>query len=268
MRTGTLLMALLAIVFTVGLTASANAADPDVTCGSVLIEDAVLTHDLVGCDNGLTIAAPDVTLDLAGHQIGGSGTGVGVSVQAPDGMVRNGSINGFADGVLLSEQASGTTIENNTIRDNGTGIFLVFVVAPKIIDNRVIQNGAAGIFAYRGADGIVDGNLVMNNGDDGIHVDSSHTSVLNNRSSRNGGDGISVSDEVLCSGHLNLFRLGSNVTDANQGLGINVVVPTFCPPGSEPVDLLDSGGNAASRNGDSRECVVVQCARNRGQANK
>lgn len=287
---GALLSLTVALVSSWALTGAAAAVD-GVGCGSVIDEDMVLTHDLVDCENGLVVGAPNVTLDLGGHRISGRGAGDGVSVQAANAIVRNGSINAFAVGVILNSQASGTAVSNldiggngeaildiagasglrikgNSIHHNGTGIFLGFAEAAEIVDNRIIGNEAWGIFTYRGGGGIVDANLVMRNGDDGIHLDSSHTVATNNFSSRNGGDGIWVFDEVPCSGHLNFFRLGSNVTDGNQGLGINVVVPTFCPPGSEPVDLLDAGGNAASRNGDPRECTVVECARNRGQASK
>ena len=58
-----------ALVLGVVLTATAGAADGVIGCGSVITEDTVLTRDLRGCESGLIIAAPGVTLDLNGHSI-------------------------------------------------------------------------------------------------------------------------------------------------------------------------------------------------------
>ena len=94
-----------------------------------------------------------------------------------------------------------------------------------------------------------------------------HTIAIGNTSSRNGGAGIWLYDPNCA--HLNFFRLGSNLTDGNEGLGIDVELPGGCTPEITPFDLLDAGGNAANRNGDPRECTIyVECGRNRGQANK
>jgi hypothetical protein len=44
-----------------------------VGCGDVISQDTRLDSDLIECDVGVTIGAPNVTLDLAGHTIDGSG---------------------------------------------------------------------------------------------------------------------------------------------------------------------------------------------------
>jgi parallel beta-helix repeat protein len=281
-----------------GSTAVGLAADGEpIACGSVVTEDATLTQDLVGCADGLVIGAANVTLDLGGHQISGVGSGKGVSVQAAGVVVRNGSINRFARGVYLESgvfdgatssavlsglvlasngqgvgsffvpggSPSYVRIEDSTIRDNEDGTWLMSVGNSEIVDSRILDNGRWGIFKLY-TSGRIEGNLVAGNGADGIHLDSSHSVVLDNTLSRNGGDGLFVYDEAACAGHLNLFRVGANLANGNEGLGINIY--RFLCPGPEPVDLLDAGGNAASRNGDPRECTVVECARNRGQANK
>ena len=271
-----------------GLTATGAAADGAIGCGSAITEDTVLTQDLLDCEDGLTIAAPDVTLDLGGHQIAGRGAGSGVLVDAPEAVVRNGTITGFGVGVGFGFGTSETTvshldlssngvgvdrrggsglrIENNTIHDNGDGLFMVLVESLQIVDNRILGNGRFGIFAFD-RPVLVQGNLVMRNGADGIHLDTAHTIAIGNTSSRNGGAGIWLYDPNCA--HLNFFRLGSNLTDGNEGLGIDVELPGGCTPEITPFDLLDAGGNAANRNGDPRECTIyVECGRNRGQANK
>lgn len=264
------------------LTASAGAAE-GVECGSVITEDTVLTHDLLDCENGLTVAAPGVTLDLGGHQIGGRGTGSGVSVGAQGAVVRNGAVTGFSTGVLglaagatvshlvVSSNGSGVfgagagvdlLVENSTIRGNtndGVTMYLGGASIARVVDSRILDNGGTGI-NYFDASGLLQGNLVMRNGASGISGWESHMIAIGNTSSNNGGAGIALRDPVP--GHLNLSRIGANLANGNEGLGIYVETYGF----TEPTDLLDAGGNAANRNGDPRECTVVACARNRGQA--
>ena len=80
---------------------AAGAAEGDIQCGSVITEDVVLANDLLDCEDGLIVAAQDVTLDFAGHQIVGRGSaGIGVRVAADGVVVRNGTIRSFSTGVL------------------------------------------------------------------------------------------------------------------------------------------------------------------------
>jgi nitrous oxidase accessory protein NosD len=274
------------------LTASAGAAD-GVDCGSVITENTVLTHDLLDCENGLTVAAPDVTLDLGGHQIGGRGAGIGVLLEADGAVVRGGAIRDFHAGVALGHGAfcgaemtvshlelssnevglentmscPGVRIESSTIHDNGDGVFLFGGGGlVEIVDNQVLDNGRFGIYVNDRPARLVQGNLVMRNGADGIILQNTHTMVIGNTSSRNGGDGITIWDSNC--NHLNFYRLGSNLTDGNHGLGIDISLNiAICPPESTPHDLLDAGGNAANNNGNPLQCTIyITCARNRGQA--
>src|SRR4051794_41657583 len=50
-----------------------------VSCGAVLNTDTTLDSDLSDCPgSGVVIGASDITVDLGGHTIDGSGTGAGV----------------------------------------------------------------------------------------------------------------------------------------------------------------------------------------------
>ncbi len=289
LRTGVLWVAVSAATVLVwGLAATGAAADVVIGCGSAITEDTVLTHDLVGCEDGLTVAAADVTLDLDGHQILGQGAGgSGVLVESQGVVVRNGSIAGFGVagvrmglgssettvsnlvlssngiGVLAFDHGRGLRVENSTIHDNqDDGVRLFEVASVVIVNNRVLDNGA-GINVAESPLSLVEGNLVMRNASGGIFVSQSLTNVIGNTSSRNGGPGISVFGEC---GRPNAIRLGSNVANDNQGLGI--AASPECAPELDPFDLLDAGGNAAKGNSDPRQCSFqVECARNRGQAN-
>jgi Right handed beta helix region len=173
-------------------------------------------------------------------------------------------------GVENQASSASVRIESNTIHDNGDGLTMSSGGALiEIVDNRILGNGRFGLRVLdRGnPPALVQGNLVMRNGATGIVLDTAHTIAIGNTSSGNGGAGIFIFDPNCT--HLNFFRLGSNLADGNQGLGIDVELPSGCPPDASLWDLLDAGGNAASRNGDPRECTIhVACARNRGQANK
>jgi hypothetical protein len=114
------------------LATPAHAAD-GVSCGAVITQDTVLTHDLVCSGDGLSIEPGDagVTLDLGGHTVSGDGTGTGIWA---DGLhvtgrvtVRHGRIVGFHDGV--SVQFASVSIEHVTVdraaeTRTGTGIGL------------------------------------------------------------------------------------------------------------------------------------------------
>ncbi|HEY2387296.1 MAG TPA: hypothetical protein VGK30_10065 [Candidatus Binatia bacterium] len=102
------------------------------TCGQSLTANTRLTADLVCSDSeGPVLAAPGITLDLAGYEIrctkgspcsaGGSGALAGVVLAAPDTTVRGpGRITGFLVGVWdVGEQVPGTTVERLII--DGTG---------------------------------------------------------------------------------------------------------------------------------------------------
>src|SRR5688572_5834832 len=74
-------------------------------CGERVTGSVRLDADLRNCDGaGLVIAADDVTLDLGGHTIDGTGRGTGIVVgYGGDGhrdvRIRNGAVRGFKVGV-------------------------------------------------------------------------------------------------------------------------------------------------------------------------
>src|SRR3954447_20692546 len=72
------------------------------SCGDTITQDTTLDGDLE-CDQGLTIGADDVTLDLGGYTIKGPGPGgggYGVYAENRSGIViRDGTIAAFIDGV-------------------------------------------------------------------------------------------------------------------------------------------------------------------------
>ena len=94
----------LAVALAAGLLLSATPANGavaarQIACGSHLAADTTLTRDLHCSGDGLTLA-PGIRLDMAGHQLSGDGTGVGISVVDGDrNAVRGGKIQNWQTGI-------------------------------------------------------------------------------------------------------------------------------------------------------------------------
>jgi hypothetical protein len=272
---------------------AAGAADGGVECGSVITEDTVLTHDLLGCEDGLVIAAPGVTLDLGGHQIVGRGAGTGVRLalfEAAGSVVRNGAIRSFENGLSIVDSATlseldvssnqvgvfllaTATIERSTIHRNGVGVFIFCCSGSNpgdaIVGNRILHNTEEGIRATRGELARIEGNLVMGNGGDGVSLFETFGIVLDNTFKNNGGAGLKIRDG--CFFWQFIYRVGGNGATGNGELGIDVPggdrewFSQNCGLNPFPVNL-DAGGNSARKNADPRECFGVVCVASRGQA--
>ena len=91
-----LLATLVVLVALLSFVSAASASH--VQCGDTITQDTTLDSDLVCAGDGLTVVPndPDVTLDLAGHSITGSGTGIGISPAGGSVVeVRGGTVRGF-----------------------------------------------------------------------------------------------------------------------------------------------------------------------------
>lgn len=200
-----------------------------------------LTEDIVGL--GLTINVNDVTLDLRGFSITGTGTPTpGIDIDgAVNVVIHDGTVQGFDSGVLLSNLSQATLsrlrIRGNTtagvrivssdarvkgcdVFDNGTdGINMSFdeisyeFGSAEILDNSISSNGANGVLADS-AFLLIKGNRVRMNLGDGIGVSMADAQILDNVVTSNNGNGITMS---LASGSI----IG-NRSFSNGGVGINV----------------------------------------------
>jgi parallel beta-helix repeat protein len=275
------------------LVGAAAAQDDGVQCGDVITVDTALTHNLRGCETGLTVEGP-VTLDLKGHSITGQGVGVGVDLRL-GATVKSGAIRGFDVGVSgfgvgqtvsdlnISDNRAGISvagtnstgnshwrIENNTIHDNtDDGIFGMYPFRQStLIGNRVVDNGGNGMRIF-GASGVLfEGNTVSGNGGHGIHWFYGSGHVFENTLSRNGGTGLVITE--TCGNFINGYRIGDNEANHNGLHGISIT-HGCTPPISPLVDLADAGGNVAKGNGAPEQCVdptIITCFKNDGQADR
>lgn len=213
----------LAAVF-VGATALAVAPAPasaSVACGTVLTESITLTADLVCTEPGapaLVVGADRITVDLGGHEIRSSGTGVD-NPGFDRVTVRGGALMTEGPAVAIRDGADRATVR---------GISASSAASPAVVviaDSRhshVVANGplssvnGSGIQLLRSRHTVVRDNDVLANVTDGITlVDSSHNLVSGNTSRSNFGSGIAVTGGAR-------NAIVSNVISNNDDSGIAV----------------------------------------------
>jgi parallel beta-helix repeat protein len=253
-----------AIVLTALALAPADALARHVECGDRVTRDVRLDRDLVNCrGNGLTVAADDITIDLGGHVIDGTGRGTGVfNGQWGDGhrdvAIRNGTVRGFKVGVRsgargtrvagltvkrnaaggIALRSRGCRVERNVVADNayGHGIFVGGVSGCRIVGNRVSGQLGAGIQASRSRAHVIERNRVWENRQAGIMLaGTAGVRAARNTVYANAGPGVFLFDGATAN------RVSGN-TLAGNGDGI---VVTFEGSGNRIEDNSVSGSQKA-----------------------
>ncbi len=280
--------AALALLVATAWFAPGTAQAANVQCGEPVMADAVLKRDLVCAGDGPVMTTGDVTLDLRGHTIRGSGEGTGIRVQ-PCGQsgtlrVRNGTITNFGTGVsgaadVGCEHTVASTIERLVITGNGTGVFggidgasagstlvrlnvirantgggvvTAFIRPFHVINNVIARNGGDGVSAFEDSIDRFEGNVVSRNGGHGAAFDASVSTFRSNAFLRNAGIGLTV-DERVCE-FKPLYEFSGNIALRNGGGGLRAAFefcedPTVPPPGS---------GNFARHNANF-QCILIRC---------
>jgi parallel beta-helix repeat protein len=241
-----------------------------VACGDVITQDTTLTQDLTNCtDDGLVVAAPNVTLDLGGHTVAGWGNGAGIRIKADNVTVRNGRVTDFFEGVFaegsMYTSIAGGTVSNLTLRRDGIsllnaygwtidgndiawgrdGIYFYNADQTLVTSNRVARFTGDGLYSVGASDGVtVSANKFVDNLGNGIYVSNSTTYITDNVASSNGANGIKLLESPGFPD-----RITSNTAIGNGLLGITAEFPGF-----------DGGGNVARLNRDARQCVNVTCS--------
>lgn len=264
-----------------------------VGCGSLITTDTTLDSDIGPCvGDGLIVAADDITLDLGGHTVSGTGTGAGVRVARHTSVeVTDGVIDGFHTGLVLDE-ADGNHIWSLTLRDNiRQGITVAGSDANVIEKNSLIDNDGDAIRL-----GLSDGNVVRKNvavgnvfgigvadGSDGNLVEKNSVSAtdvfaiavfsnsMNNRLEKNVVLGTRLGDGIIVAADSSGTQITRNVANDNADDGIDVDNPATTVTqntANDNADLgieavpgtTDGGGNRASGNGNPAQCTGVSCS--------
>ena len=228
-------------------------------CGETVTESVVLTADLTCSGDGLRVEGENITIDLNGHTISGSGVGNGMRMNPATALsttVMNGKIRGFGRGVsfafgFFGPAAEFLTLTHLNVSSNGTGVYIDIASAGFILieDSVISNNGGPGIFAKEseflrvrrntisdnGTEGInsfysVDGalyedNLIARNGWNGIYVQRGTSQVIGNTVIGNGHEGTEGNNNGIVvlseqQGQYRRYLISHNRADKNAGYGI------------------------------------------------
>jgi parallel beta-helix repeat protein len=174
-------------------------------CDVTIAGDLKLDHDVSCPGDGLHVAANGIRLDLNGHEISGSGGGVGIGVTGRNIIsIVGGTVKNFEAGVRVVE-STGVVIKRNTFQDNSDGVDLQsgsgwttvreneflnnrsrgIMIRSNTFDNAVRENSfggnRVGIFLFGPVGTTVNGNVVNASGLAGIRVNAIATAIWSRR---------------------------------------------------------------------------------------
>jgi parallel beta-helix repeat protein len=111
----------LALAVTLGAPSLAAAND---LCGATIFVNLKLNHDLTCTGDGLIVGADGIRLDLNGHTVAGSGSGVGIRVFGRNNVsISGGTVRNFEAGIRVLNSAS-IVVKENQFLENGDGVDL------------------------------------------------------------------------------------------------------------------------------------------------
>lgn len=133
------------VLASISLLSMVPAADD--LCGATVVENLRLDHDLTCSGNGLTIGADGITVDLYGHTIEGSSTGIGILVAGHTTIrISGGTIRNFQTGVQVSNSSGVLISENRILNNTMDGIDLqAGSIDTTVKENEVRDNVARGV---------------------------------------------------------------------------------------------------------------------------
>jgi parallel beta helix pectate lyase-like protein len=217
----------LSVVFLVITGFAVTVADAaTINCGDVVRQNTVLDADMGPCQgDGIVVMGDGVTLDLGGHTVSGSGSGVGIRIVGRSTRVTNGTLTGFADGVFVTSAFN--TLERLVITGNGTGLS-VFQSSLNVVRQTSIRNNRSdGVVIFRSTDNSIHRSVISGNGGNGVRIES--LGGLTTRASGNRVEGNSISGNVgsgvVVTPHSDFATIGGNVIRTNGGHGIYLGTP-------------------------------------------
>ena len=187
----------------------------DALCGTAILADLTLDHDLTCTGDGLIAGADGIKIDLNGHTITGPGSGVGIAVTGrTDVSIAGGTIRTFATAVRVNTSTDvvikqiefadnseaidiqsgsvGNTIKDNLFRDSTTRAVML---RGNSIDNDIKNNtfigNRVGILLFGGVDTTVKQNVISGSSLAGIRFNVTATgNVLKDNTVRSNAVGI------------------------------------------------------------------------------
>ena len=166
------------------VTGAVPSAIADDQGGATIVDDVRLHDDLVCTGDGLIVGADGIRINLNGHTIAGSGTGIGIAVIGrTDISIVGGTISNFAvavrvmtstdvvikhnefvgnpEGIDLHAGSVGNTVKGNSFRDSAIRAIMVRPTSrDNDITNNIFTGNRIGILVFGGVDNTLKGNVV------------------------------------------------------------------------------------------------------------
>jgi parallel beta-helix repeat protein len=168
--------------------------------------------------NGITITASNVSLNLNGHIITGSGSGVGILVSPTSGRLNHVGISGpglirtFTTGIEVSN-TDDAQVSLVTVAGNPTGVMGAEVNRFTVGSNVIARSSIVGLGLQFSINAAVTGNQVVGNGRGIVLFSGSANTLSGNTVSGNSVVGIGIAEKNS--------RVSSNITNGN-GTGIEI----------------------------------------------
>ncbi len=205
--------AVLSIVLIVALAITLVPTPVAGTTGTLTITaDTTLTEDHNG---NIVIAVPNITLDCAGYNVTGSGSGDGILLRGRFGVtVKNCEVTNFQTGFDLY-LSSGNELTNNTASDNGLGFSLVSSSRNTFTKNTVIGNAGFSV-QVSSNDNIFEENTANGNGgSNGFFLFTSSGNTFTNNTASGHSRGFNIGSSPG-----NTFRKNTASSNADRGFNL------------------------------------------------
>ena len=171
-------------------------------CGTMILADLKLDHDLTCTGPGLIVGADGITINLNGHAITGPGSGVGINVANRTGvLIVGGTVRNFLAGVQLVNSTT-IVVKENRFTGNQDAVFLIGTSGSIIKENIAWQNTRVGVMLRpsgirNSTQNVVAENTLTDNTNGMILVETpTGNTIKENRISGSSNAGINVNGPV------------------------------------------------------------------------
>jgi len=229
-RARRLLLGLLIIGSVGSLSPAARAAGaprPEtITCGEPIDHSITVTNDLFECPgDGIVSAADGIVIDLAGHEIGGKGSGTGFNNTNSHVTLKNGTITGFYQGIVLGG-GLGNVVRNVHSTSNGYDGLVLVGSSDVIRDSTFTENGFHGVTICGDSNRLTRNSATLNThigywlDCSGSSLSANNNSFTSNIADDNGSNGIQINGDV--NNPVRGTKLRLNKASANGYSGISL----------------------------------------------
>jgi parallel beta-helix repeat protein len=221
----------------------------DAVCGQFVTESIVLTSDLIDCPgNGLVVGAHDITIDLDGHVVDGTGLDAGILNSGFDSVtITGGHVHEFDYGVQLNpgtalnvvtgmrvennqeagiglsdadQNGQGNTVRDNEIAANSYGVGVLGGTRHAVVrDNSFGANMDDAVHLEQASQVRIESNEIVRSGGAGVFMQGGGDNVVVGNVLTTNGEGVVVGEELIPS---NRNVVEHNAIEESNGAGVAV----------------------------------------------